>query len=425
MTSPSPAPTSRGHAASFHLSRTGVLLLTLAVLGPWGALFYWHLNSESVRPAAAAHPGRGSPVAISAADYVSEGAWGRLELSRVIIEPPDDLIAVSVPPRTHAVWHFIGYTTTELAALLDRAKLNDHQIAYLKAPANWKLHDRGIDVAVPKSIVLSLSPESRGILYGALSPFDDNLPQNAPASFRADSPEAWFANSGLSDQTKNLVRPLLYRRAQSLLFSDLEMILSDVESIRQRLLLVRMLARTTTQLAKVRLMPGTDISAIARYWSLGQRTRNIEPLLRSMTIPPEGVSLDVIHLLPPFARRLLYTYPEPPDPGQTAFRDCHWTALNFANDEVDDRYVDIREVKKAYQELYRPVTDEPRLGDIYLFVTQQEVVLHACVHIADDLVFTKNGSWAGSPWILMRLPDLIALYPTETPLDIQHLRRRN
>ena len=51
-------------------------------------------------------------------------------------------------------------------------------------------------------------------------------------------------------------------------------------------------------------------------------------------------------------------------------------------------------------------------------------VIHSCVYIADNIVFTKNGSASSSPWILMDLEDVIAFYSSEKPLDIQRYRRK-
>jgi hypothetical protein len=38
-------------------------------------------------------------------------------------------------------------------------------------------------------------------------------------------------------------------------------------------------------------------------------------------------------------------------------------------------------------------------------------LVHLCVHIAEDIVFTKNGLDVNQPWALMRLADVQALFP--------------
>ena len=80
---------------------------------------------------------------------------------------------------------------------------------------------------------------------------------------------------------------------------------------------------------------------------------------------------------------------------------------------------------KTFQTEYEQVTDLPRLGDIYIFCNQRETVVHSCVHVAGNLVFTKNGSLSTSPWILMLMSDVVSLYQTEDPLIIRRIRLKS
>ncbi|MCF3650289.1 hypothetical protein [Synoicihabitans lomoniglobus] len=409
------------------MSRPLIAALIVSLTLPWVAVVFVLLRFTPAPPPSVESTAITPSPSVTDAlkpEFVATGRWGQLEMNRIIIEPPDDLITVNAQPVTHIDWHFPGYSDLALQDLWTRAKLSPDQANFLTNPDNWSRQSTGISIGVPKTIIMGLSHESRQIVYAALSRHDTNRGQWAPASFRAESAADWFADSELTEDTINIVQPLLYRRGDCLLFSDYSLILADLKTQRQRLQLTRALARSTSQLVKLRIMPDTNMENLVEYWSLGQKRREIEPLLKSLPRPPGGFTLDLIHLLPPVARRLLYTYASPPARDEATFRDCHWTSLNFANAEIDDRYRDIEEVVNAYQQDYRPVTDAPRLGDIYLFVTRGDVVLHSCVHIAGDLVFTKNGSWAAAPFILMRLPDVISLYPTDEEIEIQHLRRR-
>ena len=421
---PPPSPTD---LSSITLSRRMAAIVLASLILPWVALFAvlrLVLPAPGPVPAERSVPSPPQNNAEAPPASVNVGPWGQLELTTVIIEPPDDLITVDAERVDGVKWHFVGYSRADVEALFQRSSLGSEQLEELLAADKWAEESDRITVLVGKPLVIGLSPDSRQVLYAALSPFRENAGQWSPASFRAESAADWFSNSGLTEHTLSLVQPLLYRRGNSLLFSDLALILADIKSQRQRLLLMRTLARSTTQLARLRLNVQTDVPTVAAYWSLGQRSRDIEPLIKSVVQSEDDFGLDIIHLLPGVARRLLYTYDSPPPPGQEPFRDCHWTALNFGNREIDDRYRHLDEVRSAYQNNFVPVTDAPQLGDIYLFVTEGEIVLHACVHIAGDLVFTKNGSWAAAPWVLMRMPDLLALYPSQEPMDVRHLRPR-
>jgi hypothetical protein len=127
--------------------------------------------------------------------------------------------------------------------------------------------------------------------------------------------------------------------------------------------------------------------------------------------------LDVAHLLPRLARMLLYTYPLPSSTDGPK-RDCHWTSLNFLNLETDDRFLDQAIVKKTIETDYYVVPGEMTFGDVLLFFKPDNTLVHSCVYIADNIVFTKNGTSFAMPWILMTLPDVQAFYPSDPPLQM-------
>ena len=128
--------------------------------------------------------------------------------------------------------------------------------------------------------------------------------------------------------------------------------------------------------------------------------------------------IDLAHLLPPFARKRIYTFQRPgkdPAGGQT---DCHWTAFNFFNDPPDDRFFDPEHIQATIASAYEPVTgSEWRMGDIVALFDSAGESIHSAVFIADDLVFTKNGAMGDQPWIYMRLGDMLAHYAISYPED--------
>lgn len=358
-------------------------------------------------------------------DNIMIGAWGQLECTRIVIEPPDDLVRVTATPVRQIRWHFVGYTASALTALFDAAQLTPDESEYFTDKSHWSFTPEAIEVRAPREQVLGLSAASRRILYGALAAFERNGTQYGPFSFRSEDADRWFVGSGLDPATVALVKPLLYRRGGSWLFSDLAFILADVPDDAERSRLVKTLARSTTQLVKLRVFPDSDTAALAGYWSGGARARDIEPLLRSLPKIPDGFTFDITHLLPSFARSHLYTYPTRDSGGNTRFVDCHWTALNFNLPQIDNRFEDLDAVVATYSQDYLLAHDEPRLGDIFLIMQSDGSVRHAYVYIAGDIVFTKNGANPTAPWILMKLDDLLGAYPSDFKLDIRHLRARS
>nr|QMS48049.1 hypothetical protein WG33_0248 [uncultured bacterium] len=71
------------------------------------------------------------------------------------------------------------------------------------------------------------------------------------------------------------------------------------------------------------------------------------------------------------------------------------------------------------------MTGAPTFGDVLMLVKPGGDIIHSCVFIADNIVFTKNGANPSAPWILMTLDDVVAFYPSDEPLDIQRYRARH
>jgi hypothetical protein len=61
---------------------------------------------------------------------------------------------------------------------------------------------------------------------------------------------------------------------------------------------------------------------------------------------------------------------------------------------------------------------------VLLLVGSDHQALHMCVHIADEVVFTKNGANPQQPWILMKLPEMLDEYETSRPYEIQIYLRK-
>jgi hypothetical protein len=232
--------------------------------------------------------------------------------------------------------------------------------------------------------------------------------------------DEWFQNTSVSPELIALTRRLLYRRQNAVFFADLDAVFPQIPIMSDRLAYWKMLARRSALIVRLRVPHGSDVDALAAYWRHGRRTKDARPLLASLAQEADGGTIDIMHLLPRFARSLVNTYP---DPGVSAAHDCHWTSFNFFEDAIDERYSDIEFVKKTLLTDYYQVTGEPALGDILLFVQPDGVVLHSCVQIADGIVFTKNGSSVFVPWTLSRLDNVVAAYsPSSGPLEIRRYR---
>ncbi|HWL15187.1 MAG TPA: hypothetical protein VNR00_06260 [Opitutus sp.] len=418
---PPPNHNAAGLETQVQFSRRALCIFAILLVVPWLIVVLWFAFPQlNVRSTATA----GSPSADN--EYIFNarpGPWGDLLFSRILIEPPDEFAEPAIDDQPLAPWTFPGYSEEMLAALWRESGLPPEQIATL-AHATSATAD-ALVVQPPPEVVMTMNAATRARIYSVLSQWEINLAQAEPFRFRADSEDEWFADSRLSPATLALVKPLLYRRGNSLLFSDYAYLQRLVPSREERRFILKTLARKATLLVRLRLSPSSDVATIARYWERGPRRKAIAALLESVSNRPQGLTIDIAHLLPQFARAHLFTYPAPAAPGVNANRDCHWSSLNFFNDDPDERFADTGFVKRTLENDYRPVTDRPLLGDVLVFTRPDGGVIHSCVYVADDIVFTKNGGSEAMPWILMNLADVVAFYPSDPALTIQAYRRQD
>ena len=131
-----------------------------------------------------------------------------------------------------------------------------------------------------------------------------------------------------------------YHRGRRLIFSDVQLLHSLAQSDAERDRISKALSRTPTLMLKLHLKPDTDLPKLVEYWSTQNKRKDIAPFLESMALTPGADKVDIIHLLPPTARKLLNSYPNVTQIRGGMLPDCHWTSLNFLNYDTVDRLVD-------------------------------------------------------------------------------------
>jgi hypothetical protein len=262
------------------------------------------------------------------------------------------------------------------------------------------------------------------MIYSQLARTKRNDFHAAPFVYRRGGFDDWFGHSGLSATTLELVKQVVYQRGAALCVSDLPELSVRITDRAERRRLIKTLSRSSALLMKLRVRPDSDPEALTGYWAQGWHVKDIGPLLESLTRVTNSVTIDVLHLLPPFARKRVNSYPTPLAPGQRA-PDCYWTAFNFFNDPPEDRYFDDNLWRRELQEDYQ-VVEQPTFGDLVFLTRPDGVPIHCAVFVADDVVFTKNGANLRQPWKLMKLEDMLARYPEDFPLRVAffHAKKR-
>jgi hypothetical protein len=338
------------------------------------------------------------------------GPWGELQYTRIAIALPDEYIETDT---THTfdtgTWVFPGFSRAHLKDLFTRAALTDAQREYILHQAKWEEGPGAVVVYPNVEFILSISRPARQAIYTILGSFAENPAQQNVFMFREEALEDQFYRSGVSSETVERFKKLLYRRGNLLMFADAGPFNSSLPTADEKRAFHRAISRKTALLMKLEITPETDIEALLKYWDFTGRPKELRPLLESLGRIPEGSKIDIAHVLPAFARKRLYTFPRPNDTNQVD-HNCHWTAFNFFNDTPDEKFCNVAAIQQAVATEYDVVSGDLVFGDIAVLFDAQGNAVHSMVWVADGVVFTKNGSGHNEPWLLMPQSDVIDYY---------------
>jgi hypothetical protein len=353
----------------------------------------------------------------------SLGPWGSLEHLWFSIAPPVEFVEhYQLDPFAHP-WQFPGSTHEQVAEILTQCGLAGDDVRRLLAKATTDVATQGLSIFATPDVARDLPAAARSKLYLWLAEQNAASWQANAFRFCGQSLEEWFRNAPLAHSTIDLIRPYIYRHGPFLMFADLPAVSVELADRDELVRLVKVLAREVTLLVKLHVRHSENIEPLVRYWGRGGREQEVRPILESLAHFRRGQSIDIVHLLPPFARRLLYTYPRPANDGHDLLRDCHWTSLNFLADHADDSLLNLNVVAQTIARDWRPHAGPPALGDLALFHNDRGSVLHSAVYVADNVFFTKNGPALTRPWMLMTLDHLRHFYPQPAAVNVKFYRR--
>ena len=414
-------------AVSSLLAHPLLLLLGILLVLPWVLVAYLLGGGagHASRPPAAAAAASASPRVVTA----KPGPWGHMEYIPMSIDLPDEFVFVPPPDHPPIRWFFQGYTKDKVIGLLRTSGLAEGQIDKLLQKASWSEETEGTSVEPGDELILDISPATREKLYTVLVEFPQNNRQIDPIWFRTGQVDERMEDSGLLPSSVELLKSLLYPHGSSLLlFADFEPAVRRLPDEHERRQFMKTVSRKETLLARVKIDADTDVESLANYWGVGGRRKDLVPFLNSLRRIEKGCKLNIVYLLPHFARDRLYNHPYTPADPAGKKQDCFWSAFNLFNETTDDRFCNMDFVGQAIKTDYYSILEPTQLGDLVFLTTHADTVVHAAAFLADDIVFTKNGESYTQPWILMHLDDMVNTYavrhPVSGPLKVLYYRKK-
>ena len=384
------------------------------------------------QPAPAVSPPAPPPPAASENDGVASftanpGPWGDLHCFYVYLEAPRSLVESFALPSTSPRWTLPESSLAALPDFFAKAGLSKPLIEALLSPKTMVKENGRVHLFPPLAELEEIPPQSRAIIYTELSNYPENEYHVDPVLIIGTSVEEWYRTSKLRPEIVAKIKKLSYMRGETIAFSDVSALLNYAQSDSEARTIFKACTRTRNLMVRLKLNKSSNAEEIIKYWSFGVgiRRKDLEPLVTSIIETGVG-DLGISHLLPALARKLLYTYPGMDMAKNGTMPDCHWTSLNFYNFDPHQYLLDARLATSQVLEQFVPVEPPYQYADILFFLDNATGdAFHSCVHLADNIVYTKNGRNILSPWVIMRLDDVKKIYLYKGTGRVQGFRRKD
>jgi len=382
-------------------------------------------SSGNKQPEAATEPATGTSSSVFDAN---PGPWGRMKCAYVYLEAPASLIEEFPLPSPIPRWTFPTTALSGLPALFAKAGLAKSLIDTLFSSKHLVKEGAYVHLLPPLNELESLTAETRAVIYSELAKYPENEYQTDPVLVIGTTIDEWYKGSRLRSEIIQKIKQLSYMRGEAIAFSDIPVLLNYAQSDSEARAIFKACTRTRNLMIRLKLDKNANADEIIKYWSFGVgiRRKDLEPLIRSV-MELDGVDdLGLVHLLPALARKLLYTYPGLDMAKHGVMPDCHWTSLNFFNYEPHEYLLDARLATSQVLEQFIPVEPPYQFADVLFFLDNTTGdAFHSCVHLADNIVYTKNGRNILSPWVIMRLEDVKKIYLYKGNGRVQGFRRKD
>ncbi|MFH1499177.1 MAG: hypothetical protein ABII82_15285 [Verrucomicrobiota bacterium] len=372
-------------------------------------------------PVAASIPAPGPTVTDQPKERV--GPWGRMIVTPVTIQPPIRLIPPALYSSRPVQWEIGGAGEAELSQLLADAGVEPSPRDQIIA-SHRELPRGKTQLRIDPALIRDFPPETRGRLYRALLRLDWR--NREIFGTKRWSPDQWAdIRAKLPPAVGDLVAGFLFPALDGpdVHFWDVGAVLHFLPEETDRIALTRALNHQRTFLISLAISPDAPVGDIAAYWRLASTRRQIIPMLESLAALPGTSRIDALHLMPSFVREHAYTYPVSTlTRGQGESLDCFWTCANFDR-KLGEPAIPSADAATYLTSHYATYVGRPEFGDIIVLRDAEENALHAAVHVADDIVFTKNGKHPLMPWVFMELDEMIRIYELADPQKTLWVRR--
>lgn len=352
------------------------------------------------------------------------GPWGQIEYYEVPLECPESYIDYLVIPSQQIEWTYPSAAYEKPRDMLLAAGLDEATIDSLLEDANLIADEELTRLYPAAQAILDMPYDIRARLYSFLSRIGENPNHRRPIYINNENLSAWFTGSDAPRSAIQDVAKLAYPtpRGRGYFLADFPLTLRQAGSAIDERVILQALLRRRGLIARLVLDQNSLTPEIAAYWTAGYKNKAVMPLLESIVRESGQGTVDIAHLLPASAREYINRFPDIADGVSGRFPDWFWTCNNFFRFSTVDVYADSPERDEIILRDFQTTLPPLQFGDMLLLHSGSEII-HGCIHIADDIVFTKNGPDLYSPWTLMKIDDVLAYHDLQGDVTMSVHRR--
>lgn len=356
---------------------------------------------------------------------VQSGPWGDMLVWDMQIHQPTEYEGFIKLSPQGPFWNFGQVGEERVKEIFTSSGCSAEESKTLMA-SQVPQKDGSLVIQPPEPILISLSSDVRSRLYLELAKNRGNTFQANPVLIDPTKLAIQLRTIAPNPAPiREMIQKLSYPRNGYTYFSDPEMIWRLMGGgDKEKETLFSFLTTMHAVMVYISVKPDSEIDMPILYWALpmpGVRVKDLYPLFESQKSLSKGGSIPITYLLPEPARNSLYTTALISQGGERS-ADCLSTALLFFSPEPDPRVSNPEFAFKFVREHYYEIARPSLAGDLVLLMNDQGILVHAAVHLAGDIVYSKNGMSTSQPWVLMHEKDMVGLFSALSPMRVYYMR---
>jgi len=352
------------------------------------------------------------------------GPWGTLEYFEIALEPPATQLWDSLFME-ETIWDFPLPDQASVLRVLESLQFPAELRFAMQARGVWGkgLFEDHTQVMLDDDLVEMIGPDQRLAITEWWQEHHRDFLSRLIVNIETGNLEHIERRVGA--EIRSAVERVAYHRGAVYSTIDRAYVLRRLGSLEEKQAFIRAIFTSHTLVARLVLEEGSDLEGVVEYWSAQGKNPEVSSIIRGLYYAGGVEKLDIVHLMPPIAKKYLFAFTRYQDINPFNAPDCFWTAHQFFRPAMSQRVLDSLPLEYYLGADFELVSGDPAFGDVIcIFEPDTQDFLHAYVHVAGPIVFTKNGTSFIRPHVLTTFDQMMSVYEESDRFVFQVYRRR-